>query len=313
MKKPGKSKLVRFYFDTVFAPARLSGTRVKSVYLYDLELRRFSKFLERPALLSDLNDETVGKALGWLRKRGGEHGGELSLASVEKFRDCICAMWRYFNQIRIVDTYPSVPKVIVPVRIPTAWSLEELRRLWKYLERLPGDVNGVPANLFFLSLLAALWDTGARIGEILPAKFDQIELTTGYFVTKAEERKGGLSDKLHKLNPETCGLLRQIVLPQRDKIWAWPWSTSILYKRWREFVKRAGLRGGREFMFHCVRKSVATYTKLGGGNPQETLGHYDASMTEQVYIDPRLCPKQHAADILPRLHEPKPKDDENVA
>jgi hypothetical protein len=49
-----------------------------------------------------------------------------------------------------------------------------------------------------------------------------------------------------------------------------------------------------------MRKATASHVKAAGGNPQEALGHYDARMTEQVYIDPRVAPRQFACDILRR-------------
>lgn len=314
MKRANKTKL-RDAFDTIFTPAKLAAAGDSTRYQYDLNLRRFDEFLSRPATLADLNDETINKAIAWLKSYSGPHskGRALSAASVDKFRDNLCTLWRYIHQRRLVDAFPAVPQVIVPVRIPTAWTMPELQRLWEYLSRLPGDVAGVPAKLWFLSLLAVLWDSGERITPILTAKWDQVDLAAGYLVCKAESRKGGLSDKLHKLDAETVGLLRQIIMPKRDVIFFWPWSLSLLYDRWREMLQRAGLRSGRDFMFHAIRKSVATHTKLAGGNPQEALGHYDARMTEQVYIDPRICPKQQAADVLPRLHKPTKNGGDHAA
>lgn len=308
--KPKLKTPLRTAFEEIYKPARLAAATPNTAYQYDLNLRRFDKALGRPALLADLNDATVNRAIAWAKAyRGPRAGGKpLSLASVEKFKDNIVAVWKYLHQRRMVDEFPSIPKIVVPIRIPTAWTLPELQRLWAYLERLPGDVAGVPANLWFLCLLSVLWNSGERIAPILSARWDQLDLTEGYLVCKAESRKGGLSDKLHKLSPETCALLRQIIIPEREVIFFWPWSLSMLYDRWREILQRAGLPSGRERMFHAIRKSVATHTKLRGGNACEALGHYDPKMTEQVYIDPRVCPTQHASDILPKLHKPKGGD-----
>jgi len=92
-------------------------------------------------------------------------------------------------------------------------------------------VGGVPANLWFLSLVSVLWDSGARISPVLHAKWDQFDLAGGWFVEKAETRKGGMSDKLAQLHPETCDLLRKIVEPEREQVFFWPWSENLLYKR----------------------------------------------------------------------------------
>jgi len=304
-KRKPTGKTLRHYFDTVFAPARLAG-RAQTIRLYDLELRRLEKYLGREPLLSDLNNEIIHSAIVWsCNDASASHlgGRPLSKPSATKFRDCILCLWKYLHLQRIVEHYPSVPDIVIPKRIPTALTRDELNRLWEYLKRLPGDVAGVPANLWFLSLVSVLWDSGERITPIRTAKWDQLDLASGYLICKAESRKGGLADKLHKLHPETCALLRQITEPRRGLIFYWPWSESCLYARWREILQRAGLRSGRDFMFHCIRKSVASHVKAAGGNAQEALGHYDPRMTEQVYIDPRIAPNQHAADVLFRLHD----------
>ncbi len=191
----------------------------------------------------------------------------------------------------------------MPVRIPTAWTREELNRLWEYLSRIPGDVAGVPANVWFMALLSVFWDSGERKTPVLGMTWKDVDLNGGWFIARAESRKGAVSDKLHKLHPETIKLLRQMILPEREKVFAWPWCEVSLYAAWREMLKRAGLRTGREFMFHCIRKSVASHVKANGGNVQEALGHYDARMTQTIYIDPRIAPNEHAQDVLFRLWE----------
>jgi len=129
MKKPAKSRKLRDYFDTIFAPARMVNHSKSGRYQYRLNLERLDAVLGRPALLSDLNDATINKVIAAIAASGGRNGRPLAKGSVEKFRDNITCMWRYFNQVRVVDTYPSIPQVVVPVRIPKAFTREELNRL----------------------------------------------------------------------------------------------------------------------------------------------------------------------------------------
>ncbi len=295
-RKPD-DKPLREYFTTVFHPAKLARRNAKTAYQYTLNLDRFDNFLERVAKLSDLNDGAVNQFLAHLKEEG------FAPSSVEKARDNLCCMWRYFNELRIVDSWPCVDEVVVPVKIPVAWTPPELKRLWEFLERIPGDVGGIPANLWFLAVVSILWDTGARITPVLKAKWDQVDLTTGFFIERSETRKGGMCDKLGRLHPETCAILRDIATPVRDLIVPWPYSPHSLWNRWHEITRRAGIRSGTKFAFHCIRKSVATHVKIGGGNATEALGHYDPRMTEQVYIDPTQAIKSHASDVLFRLHQ----------
>lgn len=294
---PSKGKGLWFYYETTFKPARLARTNRHTEYRYVYALMQFDTFLGRAAKLSDLTDEKVAQAGAWLVR---EHG--LSVGTEAKFRDCMASLWRFLARRRLVDQEPTLDKLRPPVRTPTAWNAQELSRLWEYLQRLPGELCGVPANVWFMSLHAVLWDTGERIGAILTTRWTDVDLTGGWIVIRAEQRKGGLADKLSKLHPETVELLRLGAAPQRELVWPWPANRYNLWRIYKDILRRAGLPHGRMDSFHKMRKSVASWAKRYGGNPQEVLGHYDPRMTETVYIDERICPKQHAADVLPRLY-----------
>lgn len=315
---PPSDNTLRFHFETVYTPARLAGRHAQTKLQYGINLRRFEAFLGRPALLSDLNDQTVNAAVAWLKENGGLGSKRLSPASADKFRDNLCSVWRYFNQIRLVDTIPSVPVVVVPQRIPEAWTRSELDRLWQALARIPGELAGVPANLWFLTLHMGIWDSGCRIGELLALEWKDVDLAGGFFITRAENRKGGLSDKLHKLAPETNAFLRRMLAPKRDRVWPWPYrSQTYLHTVYKRILEAAGLPfHGQQNSFHKMRKSVASHVKAAGGNAQEALGHSDARMTEANYIDPRIAPRQFASDVLfrpggfvkpPEAQKPDPK------
>ena len=288
------ANILRHHFDTMFAPAKLSTKSRQTRYQYGLNLARFEKFLGRPALITDLTDEELGRCMAWLKTDRG-----FSQATIGKFRDNFCYLWKYLNARRVVDTLPTIDPVVEPIRIPRAWTKPELDALWVTLARLPGEICGIPANMWFTTLHMALWDSGERIRAVLSAEWKDVDFTTGHFITRAENRKGQTADKLHKFNPETMGLVRKMLLPERRLIWPQPggsWNVWSVYKR---ILRVAGLPWeGREFSFHTMRKSCASHVKAAGGNAQEALGHYDSRMTDQIYIDPRIAPKQFASDIL---------------
>lgn len=267
-------------------------------YKYSLSLRYYAEFLRREPLLTDLEDSQVTECCGWLLRTR-----KLSPASVSKFRDCICAAWRFGARKRIegITAEPDVPEIVEPKRIPVAWTRDELARLWGYISRMPGDVAGIPASDWFCSLHAVLWDTGERIGAILATEWQQVDLHDGWIVVRAETRKGCLADKLSRLHPATVELLERIRLPQRKLVWPWPWNRFSLWRQYGQILDRAGLPSGRERKFHCLRKSCASHITALGGNAQEALGHSDARTTRDHYIDPRIAGQQFPADILPRL------------
>lgn len=283
-------------YETVYRPARHGNASPSTTYQYKLNLDRFAKFLGHEPTTADLTDGNVSACAAWL-----EADQKLSPASAVKFLDNVTALWRHLCLTGLVAQRPLIEKRRPPVRIPEAWNGEQLKQLWAYLQRMPGEIAGVPANLWWMSLHSIIWDSGERITAVMNTKWSDVDLTGGWVVIRYSTRKGGMADKLSKLHPETIALLRKIVTPRRELVFPWPATPTYIFKFYGEILARAGLPNHRMSKFHKLRKSVATYSKRAGLNPSEILGHYDPKITEQVYIDPRLCPKQHAADALPRL------------
>ncbi len=299
------TNFLRHHYETRFKPAKLANRNRQTVYQYDLNMRRFEEFIGRAPLITDLTDEAIATCMSWLKATKG-----FSAATVGKFRDNFCYLWKYLNAVRVVDTLPTVDTIVKPRRIPRAWTEAEIRQLWEALARLPGEICGIPANLYMLSLHSVLWDSGGRISETLTAQWRDVDWSERFLIIKAEQRKGGTEDKLSKLHPETIALLRKILLPERRLIWPQPGKGWSIWGAEKRILKAAGLPyEGREFSFHTMRKSVASHVKALGGDAQEALGHADSRMTDQIYIDPRIAPRQFASDVLfrpgnfaPRLH-----------
>ncbi len=291
-RKHGTSDFTLQSHFEVFKLHKLTLSCRQTVYQYELNLRRFDEFLGRPAIISDLDDRVVGSALVWLiRER------RLSPASASKFRDNICCLWRFLSRKRIVDSDPDVPEVKEPHRVPIALTRDQLRRIWEFLRRMPGNVAGIPASDWFTSLVASFWDTGARKGEIFGMRTAFVDLQAGFMVAKAETVKGGMEDRLYRIRPSTVELIARIYDPRREILWPWPWSDSIFYDRLGEIMVKNGLPNDRYHKTHILRKSVATHLLVEGGNPQQALGHSTAQMT-RLYVDPRIAPAPSPIDKL---------------
>lgn len=294
---PTNEKGLWFYFETVFKPARLANASHSTRYQYEINLARLDAYLGRAAMLTDLNDETIGGLASWLER---EHG--LSAGSSEKLQDNVTSLWRFLFARRLVEVLPTLRKRRAPKTTPRAWNAAELQRLWDYLSRLPGSIDGVPASFWFLSLHSVMWDTGERVGAIMQTKWSDVDLAGGWILVRPETRKGGLSDKLSRLSPASIALLEKALAPRREVVWPWPYHATYLHKVYGDLLIRAGLTGHERVGFHRMRKSVASFVKLAGGNASSVLGHFDPRQTE-TYLDPRICPQEHAADVLPPIHK----------
>lgn len=282
----------------LFRRHKLAMASRQTVYQYVLNLRRFDEFLERPATVADLQDEVVAAALNWLMR-----SKRLSPASASKMRDNLCCLWRFLCRKRIVDTDPDVPEVKEPRRAPIALTRDQLQRLWKFLQRMPGSIDGIPASDWFCSLVATCWDTGARKGELFGLRWEYVDLDAGFIVAKAETVKGGLEDQLYPIRPSTVERLRRIELPQREMVWPWPWSESIFYDKLGQIMLRNGLPDNRQFKMHIFRKSMASHLVVEGGNAQQALRHSSSAITERYYLDRRICPRESPIDRLWEIGE----------
>lgn len=279
-------------FEDQFLPCRLSLASPQTVYQYRLNLRRFEEFLKRAPTLDDLTDANLGQACAWLQRV--KH---LSAATASKLRENLCTVWKFANRRRLVDTWPELPQIRVPTRVPRALTRDELNRLWRYVERLPGELDGVPANLWFQSLVAVMFFTGERIGALVQTEWSQVDLHGGWIVVRAEQRKGRLSDRLYELGDQALEALRQASAPPRKLVWPWPYYPTYLWQQWKGILRRAGVP---ELGFHAVRKSHASYLEAAGGDAQRSLGHRDAATTG-IYLDPRIVGGESPVKRLWRL------------
>ncbi len=277
----------------VFRRHKLAMSAPQTVYQYELNLRRFDQFLERPALIADLQDEVVAAAINWLIR-----DKRLSPASASKFRDNLCCLWRFLSRKRIVDSDPDVPEVKEPRRAPVGLTRDQLRKLWEFLQRLPGDIEGIPASDWFCSLVGTFWDTGARKSELFGLRWEFVDLSAGFITARAETVKGGMGDRLYRIRPSTVEWLRRIEQPRRTIVWPWPWSETIFYSRLGEIMLRNGMPDTRYFKTHVFRKSMASHLLAAGGDPQAALGHSSGEITDRYYLDRKICPRESPIDKL---------------
>lgn len=287
--------LLREFFDVHFAPVKLALACTQTVYQYGLNMQRFDEFLGKSATLSDLTDQNIGQACQWLMRKK-----QLSISSASKLRENLCTLWKFAFAKQMVQSLPVIPHIREPRRIPRAWSREELTTLWQYLSKLPGVIGDIPENIWYQSLVAVLWDTGERIGAVWQVAWPQVDLDGGWMTVRAEQRKGRKSDRLYKLRPETIALLRQIQ-QTHGRVWPWPFCETYLWQRWKQLLRRAGLPDGREFAFHCFRKSVGSHIAAAGGNAQQALDHASQETTTLIYLDPRIVKPPQPSDLLFRL------------
>lgn len=287
------------FFDDYYRPLRLRGRSHNTSRLYGCTIRTFGKFLERTPQLEDIADEmTLARFMDWRQSTRSPY-------SAEKERSQLMAMARLANERRMIPALPACQPGVLPDRPASAWTEDELQRLFAAAASTPGYVGRVPAGEYWAALVMTCYETTERIGAML--EVEPRHLRGSFLEVPGEIRKGGRRARVYELSDGLCDRLKRIAKVNRDRIFAWPHPRTYLWDRLRDDVmERAGLSGKR-MAFQQVRRSSISHMARAAGDAAAIAfaGHVQPATTRKWYLDPRFVPRpQRPSDLLPRLDRP---------
>jgi integrase len=147
----------------------------------------------------------------------------------------------------------------------------------------------------FYRLVTFAFCTGARQGNIVDLKWENVNLDTGTLYN--ETSKNG--------EPITTGLnerAKQILIEQRQvcsgirngRVWRWK---NFSRKLWDEAVEKSGVK---DIRFHDIRHHVVTQVANRHGiHIAKEVAHHKSIMTTQIYVNPTAEKVMQAfADIV---------------
>jgi integrase len=281
------------FFNDYYRPLRLRGRSASTFRLYANTVKQFEKYLGRTSTLEDLNDLVVSRYL--------DHRAEKrSRYTAEKERSQLLAMWRCAADRRLVDFRPTVPASPLPARIPTAWSVDQLKKLLAVAKTSKGMIGKVPARVFWPALVQVLWQSAERIGAIMAVK--KCDYVRPRLLVSAEYRKGGKRDKLYSFTEHVCDLLDVLAAADNgENLFVWSKSKEYMWPVFGALVEQAGIPGGKRAKFHQLRRSAATHYAAGGGDAVSLLDHSSPRITK-AYLDPRYVDTgPQPCDVLPAI------------
>jgi integrase len=287
---------LRSHFDVLYRRQRLFGKSPETVRLYGYTFDYFERFLGREPLLSDLTDDRVTALMEWIVDRSVGLG--LSSRTANKTRDQLVALWNFLARKRLVDQFPEVPAFPEAVRDPIAWTRQELRTLWNLCENQRGEICGVPAGLWWITIHSVSWDSLERIGAVRQSVWSDLSSDFIWMHFRAEIRKGRKRDQTAKLHPSTGELLRAIRYPDRDLLFPWEMHPSYLWTKYKAMRRSVGLPVDRMHSFHCIRRTGASFAEAAGVDATRLLGHSSRRVTERYYLSPKIVGKPQGADVL---------------
>ena len=268
-----------------------------TIQKYLWAIRYAGTVVDREPLVSDLSDELVSAVMAIKRREGR------SPHTVNDARKVLVSLWGWLAKRRLTEAWPDVDRIKAGTPAPVAWTKTELGRLFRAASKAPGVIgrrlDSVPARLFWSALLLVLWDTGERIGAILP--LPRSALVGNVLTVQAKYRKGRTRDMVYRLHPETVAALAELVPFHESKLMATDCLLESIITIYGRFLKAAGLPHDRAHKFHAIRKSVASHAAAAGVDSSGLLDHAQAGTTRTHYLDPRIVKPPQATDVLFRL------------
>lgn len=278
-----------------YFPRNLKLRSPKTRAQYRFAIDGYGRHLGRVPTLADLDDDLLLVWTASLLDRG------LSAYTVREKVGRITAVWTWLAKRRIVERFPTLQKPDAPEPVPVAAREDELRRLFKSAAKERGTIAGVPADLWWTSLLAFLWSTGERRGAALALRREWVDLGAGVVSISASVRKGRRKAACYHLWPSVLKLLDQALAVEstRELVWPWPWHEVTFYNRFGRIAVDAGLPDDRKHKCHLLRVSHATWRTAQGGDASKALMHSDPATTRRHYLDPRLLPPDETRLFAP--------------
>jgi integrase len=287
------------FFRTTYRPLKLRGRSLNTARLYDNLFKQFDKWLTAEGIATEGCIEHLDELL--LARYLEHRAATRSPYTAEKERSQLLALARLAWERRVpgLERMPTCPPGILPDRIPTAWTAEELRRLFAAAGQAPGLVGTIPASEWFPAAIMLAYESGERVGALLATPASDYRRPT--LTVQPTARKGGRRGRVYSLSPGLCDRLDRIVARGYTQLLPWLQEPTHVYHRLKAILKKAGLSGKR-IAFHQIRRTAISQIAAAGGDPVAFAGHANPAVTKRWYLDPRMAergPKPH--ELLPPL------------
>lgn len=290
----------------------LHGLKARTVELIGSTIDRLQDFLQREPVLDDLDDMTVAQFARW-RASTPLRGRLPAPATTRKDLAHLTAIWNHAAKKRMRRSdgelleFPSLPRglVKVPQKAPKGYHIEEIGRMLEAAANRHRGIGPMPGDIFWQSLILAAWETGARIGSLLGARWEDVSASGIYF--RPEAYKGGVKSITRPISADLSAMLEPHRQAPSEPIWPWleyRRTKNSIFQALRMICHEADVvpRG-----FHAIRKAAGSYVAAAGGNAQEFLAHENARTTRAHYLDPTIVRERSGLEFLPQIPRPKPK------
>jgi integrase len=277
-----------------YFPKSVRITAANTKAAYRVAMADFCQYLGRDPVISDLEEDTVTGFLAWLRDRN------LTPKTCNERVSRIKALWKWLAKRRRTPEFPDVARIPEPWRTPVAWREDQLAAIFAAAsEEIGLLLPGIWARDWWLSFHYAQYDCGERVGALLQARWEHLDPVSGNLKLPAEIRKAKRSDKVNPLRTHTLEVLARMQPAGHELIWPWPWREDTFYRHLNRQLRRAKLPTDRKSKTHRMRRTTATHLAKAGVDASMALGHSDARVTRDSYLDTTQLVERRYCDIMP--------------
>jgi integrase len=165
--------------------------------------------------------------------------------------------------------------------------------------------TGISKRDWWTSLILFLLDVGCRKESALLLRPEEIDLDACTARLRWENDKTSI-ESWRRFSGQTADWVRSHYSLTRARVWPYPYHRRQVWIQFKRILKAANLPHDRYRMFHCFRRTNATYATANGSLElaRQQMGHTSLEMTLR-YVDPRLLNGQQAVDVLPRPKLPR--------
>lgn len=280
---------LRNYLEHVYYRDQLD-LKPNSAYQLKVAVSMMDRWHGKPVLLSELSPELIAD---WLRSL---RDSNRSPRTINGRRGAIITIWRHAAKKRLAPRFDvdDVPRLKMPRRLPTAWSVEELRRLLPEIRRP-----------WLRTFVTVLYETGCRLNSGVLLSWADWNPSSRLMRLPVETAKTGIEQRV-KVSIKTADaldLMRPLIWTATERIFPCGPDNRPMWRELKRALKAAGLPHTRRDLFQKLRRTNATLTAVASSIEvaQRQLGHTSARQTIAAYIDPTFLPQIHAADVLPPI------------
>ena len=284
------------FFERTMLPARYSRKSPAHLQQMRATLRQLDKSHGRAVHLDELSDETIDRFKAFR--------SAVSPGTVNKDLRYLRSLARFALRRKFLSDQLDIEFEEELEEDPVAWWPEELPRIFEAASKLDGRIPGTQIwqRDFWQALPATIYSTGARISAIMQAPLARLDVDRGILILTAgtQKQRKGQSPLLHA---ETVEALKRILYP-RELLFPWPYdkgtrSWPALINHYRKVLKLADLPTDTDHLFHCLRRTNATWLAAASdeATAQKQLGHSSPVVTRR-YIMLSQMPAPSAKSLI---------------